>query len=128
MLYIRKIEIRRAKTVAGLNGTAIGLTGYSGEQATTDPGSANGETVLFTGVQASIQAGATGKKRGDSALPADAVANPTWDIYLPAGAVPGYGSIRDRDIVVDDVGYRYQVAQAYPNILGWKLNCIRLEV
>jgi len=37
------------------------------------------------------------------------------------------GAVRDRDILVDDEGYRYEVGHAYWNILGMKLQCIRLE-
>ncbi|WP_439398704.1 hypothetical protein ACRQ5Q_15125 [Bradyrhizobium sp. PMVTL-01] len=129
MLYPRKVEIHRLRTVAG-PGTSptdvIGLTGYSGAEASTDPADPQGEAILYKDIPANIQAAATGRKR-DSALPQDAVSNPTWDIFLPLTAAPR-GAIRDRDIVVDDEDYRYEVGQAYWNILGWKLMCIRLEV
>ena len=125
MLYPRLIEIHRLKTVAGATSSAIGLIGYSGAESSTSPADVNGETALYTGVPASIQAGASGRKR-DSALPQDAVSNPTWVIYVGAGAVPK-GGVRDRDIIVDDEQYRYEVGQAYWNILGLKLTCIRLE-
>ena len=36
-------------------------------------------------------------------------------------------SIRDRDIVVDDEGYRYSIAAASWTVFGYQLNCIRLE-
>src|SRR5689334_8568963 len=123
-LYPRKIEVHRAKTSATTTST-VGLAGYSG--MTTEPaaGDAQGETVLFTGVPASIQAAQTGRKR-DGSLPSDAVWAPTWRIYVPKSALPK-GSVRDRDIVVDDEGSRYQVAQNYWNLLGYQLICIRLE-
>jgi hypothetical protein len=121
-LYPRTIEIHRLKTVAG-NSDAIGLTGYSGaEQPSSSP---RGETVLFTGIPASIQAGTTGRKK-DSALPQDAVFAPTWDIFIPKKSV-AKDQIRDRDYILDDQGYRYEVAQNYWNILGYKLICIRQE-
>ena len=123
-LYPNTIEVRRAKTVAG-SSDAIGGVGYSGTDVTTNPADAQGETVLYTRVPASIQAAATGRKR-DSALPQDAVSNPTWDIYVPATGLPE-GAVRDRDIIVDDKQYRYEVGQAYWNLLGYKLMCIRLE-
>jgi hypothetical protein len=125
MLYPRCIEIHRVKTVAGPTDSVIGLTGYSGAEASTSPSDPNGEAVLYIDIKANIQSGATGRKR-DSALPQDVVTNPTWTIYLPRTQVPK-GAIRDRDIIVDDEGYRYEVGQAYWNILGWKLTCIRLE-
>ncbi|WP_024517067.1 hypothetical protein [Bradyrhizobium sp. Tv2a-2] len=126
-LYPRTVEIHRPKTVAAASGAAdtIGLTGYSGMTVDTSSSDPQGETVLFTGVPASIQAAATGRKR-DSALPQDAVSNPTWNVFIPAMAVPN-GSIRDRDIIIDDEQYRYEVGQAYWNMLGYKCMCIRLE-
>lgn len=123
ILYPRLIEIHRLKTVAGSTDTVIGLTGYSGaEQSTSSP---QGETVLFTGIAASIQAGTTGRKK-DASLPQDVVFAPTWYIYIPANALAEF-SIRDRDIILDDEGYRYEVSQNYWNILGYKVTAIRLE-
>jgi hypothetical protein len=122
MLYPRVIAVHRLKTVAGTT-DAIGAVGYSGaEQSTTSPA---GETVLATGIAASIQAAATGRKK-DSSLAGDAVYAPTWNIFTPKRAL-AKGSVRDRDIIVDDEGYRYQVGQAYWNLLGYKMTCIRLE-
>ena len=51
---------------------------------------------------------------------------PTWAIYVPPSALPR-GSVKDRDIILDDEGIRYQVGQAYWEVLGYKLVCIRLE-
>jgi hypothetical protein len=122
MLYPSTVAVHRLKTVAG-SADAIGLVGYSGaEQSTTSP---QGETVLFTKVRANIQASQTGRKK-DSALPQDAVSAPTWRIYIPRTAL-ARGSVRDRDVIVDDEMYRYEVAQAYWNVLGYQLVCIRLE-
>jgi hypothetical protein len=121
-LYPRLIEVHRLKTDSDVS-TAVGLAGYSGaEQSQTSP---QGETVLFTGIPASIQAEQTGRKRS-TALPQDAVFAPTWWIFVPLSALAQY-SVRDRDIILDDEGYRYEVAQAYWNILGYKIVCIRLE-
>jgi hypothetical protein len=125
ILYPRTIEVHRNKTVAGPADTVIGLAGYSGAEASTSPSAPAGEVVLFTGIAASIQAGTTGRKK-DSALPQDVVFMPTWDIYVPLSAL-AKGTVRDRDIVVDDEDYRYEVSQAYFNVLGYKLICIRLE-
>lgn len=121
-VYSRTIELRRLKSNAGSADAAIGLVGYSG--AEQGSGSA-GEIVLATAVPASIDAAQTGRKRS-GALPGDAVFAPTWRIYVPA---PGLakGTVRDRDIIVDDEAYRYEVAQASWDSLGYKLICIRLE-
>lgn len=128
MIYPRTVEIHRVKTVAGSGSPGnIGLTGYSGTDATTNPADPQGETVRYTGIPASIQAGSARARRGaQSTLPQDAVINPMWDIFIPLTAVPK-GAIRDRDIIVDDEGYRYEVGQAYWNLLGYKCLCIRLE-
>jgi hypothetical protein len=122
LIYTSVIDVHRVKTVAGTN-DAIGLTGYSG--AEQSPTSAQGETVLFTDIPASIQSGTTGRKK-DSSLPQDAVFAPTWFIFTPANAI-AKGGVRDRDIIIDDDGYRYEVAQSQWDILGYKLSCIRLE-
>lgn len=121
-IYPRLIEVRRLKNVAGST-DAIGLTGYSGAELPTS--SVQGETVLLTNIPASIQSGPAGRKK-DGSLPTDSVFAPTWKIWIPLASV-AKGVIRDRDIVKDDELYRYQVSQAYWNILGYQLICIRLE-
>jgi hypothetical protein len=124
-VYPRIIQVERLQTNAGAADTVIGLTGYSGATATPAPTDPNSPIVLATGIPASIQAGPTGRKK-DSALPQDVVFMPTWLIYVPLAAL-AKGTVRDRDIIVDDEGYRYEVGQAYWNRLGWKIICIRLE-
>ena len=125
-IYPRLIQIERAQTNAGAADSVIGLAGYSGTTATPSPTDPESPIVLFTGIPASIQAKNTGQKKTASGLPQDVVYMPTWDIYVPLSSLPK-GSVRDRDYVVDDEGYRYEVGQAYWNILGHKLVCIRLE-
>jgi hypothetical protein len=39
---------------------------------------------------------------------------------------PPINAIRDRDLVYDDQGYRYEVGQA-EFLTSWRLSCIRLE-
>jgi hypothetical protein len=81
--------------------------------------------VLFTGIPASIQSGRRDARK-TAFLPQDIVWAPTWKIFVPLSSL-AKGTVRDRDIVVDDEGYRYEVGQAYWNILGYQLVCIRLE-
>jgi hypothetical protein len=53
---------------------------------------------------------------------------PTWFVFLAAGMMsPPLGGIRDRDLIYDDEGYRYEVGQAQWNATGYKLVAIRLE-
>ena len=122
-VYPRTIEIHRNETNAGA--ADIGLAGYSGAEATTSPSNPADETVLFTGIPASIQAARYGTKN-ITALPQNTVTAPSWNIFVPLPSVQK-GAVRDRDIVVDDEGYRYEVGQAYWNRLGFKMICTRLE-
>ena len=124
-IYPRTIELRRNETNAGPADTVIGLAGYSGAEATTSPTNPADEAVLFTGIPASIQAKRYGTKNAGG-LAQDMVWLPAWDIFISAQAL-AKGTVRDRDIIVDDEGYRYQVGQAYWNRLGHKIICIRLE-
>jgi hypothetical protein len=122
-LWPRVISIHRSRTVAAET-PSIGETGYSGREDNTSPSDPEGERVLFTGVCAQIVAKRAGQLR--TALVTDVTANPQWMITTPASALPQY-SVRDRDIVIDDEGYRYQVSQNYWTPLGYELACVRLE-
>lgn len=84
------------------------------------------ETPLFNGVPCSIQ-----KKNMSSAitvkLPADVANRTLWTIFIPLSAGIPNGAIKDRDIIVDDLGIRYQTTADYWNSLGYALICERLE-
>lgn len=121
-IYNRTISILRVNLEAGQQNAAVGVQPYSGVVFTPIAGNT---TTLFTGVPASIQAGVMGRKR-DSTLPQDVSAAPTWFIYIPVYALAQY-SVRDRDYVVDDEGYRYEVAQNWYDVLGYRLSCVREE-
>lgn len=128
LLYPSTISIHRLKTVAGSD-DAIGGVGYSGAEQSTSPSDPQGETVLFSGVAANINAASTGlkgRKVGSSALPGDAVSQPSWYI-LPAPGSLALGTVRDRDIIYDDENYRYEVGQAEFGVNGYNLICIRVE-
>jgi hypothetical protein len=120
----RVVAIHRLKTVAG-SSDAIGGVGYSGAEQSTS--SIEGEQVLLTGISASIQVGAVGRTT-KGGLPGDAVSKPVWLIHIPlSSGVPQY-TIRDRDIIVDDEFYRYEVGANYWTALnGYQLSTIRLE-
>jgi hypothetical protein len=57
-------------------------------------------------------------------LPGDVTKRPQWKINTIA--LPLY-TIRDRDYLIDDELYRYQVAQNDWTILGYNLDCVREE-
>ena len=125
-LYDRIVSVHRTKTGIGTSDPGqVGNVGYVGREQTTSPSSADGETILFTGLAASIQMRRSGRTRG-SLLPADVTDKPEWQILIPAASLPQY-SIRDRDILVDDEGYRYGVSSNYFTSFGYQLSCIRLE-
>ncbi|MGC8703720.1 MAG: hypothetical protein ACP5RV_12445 [Thiomonas sp.] len=93
----------------------IGATGYAGEVAGT-------ETVILSGVPASIQA----KKEVNAplaGLPTDAARRGFWNVLFRAPL----GALKDRDIITDDQGIRYQVTAAYWTPLGYSALCERLE-
>ena len=122
-IYDRTVAIHRIKTEAGPGAGSIGLGGYSGPEQGTG---AEGETVLFTGLAASIQNNAAGKTR-NTLLPTDITEQPMWEIEIPVWAPITRYQIRDRDIVIDDEGYRYAVSQNRWNVFGYQLIGVRLE-
>lgn len=130
-IFIRTIEIHRIATPAD-QAVGTGDIGYVGteqgpplpDQGPAPIGTTEGEVVLYTGVIAAIQATSAGRASGP--LPADVVWKPTWTIYVSSLYLP-QNAVRDRDLIVDDAGYRYAVTAADWESLGWKLLCQRLE-
>lgn len=122
--YPRTVSIRRLKTVAAGVSDAVGAVGYSGaEQGTTSP---EGETILLSGLIASIQLGSAGRTTMNVGLPGNAVQKPVWKVFIPSSAISQY-SVRDRDIILDDEGYRYEVSANYWTAAGYELSTVRLE-
>jgi hypothetical protein len=121
-VYPRTVSILRMKDVAGTT-DVIGDGGYSGAEQGSGAG---GETLRYSGLSASIEVGAAGRTTKAGELPADAVTKPIWNIFIPA-AVSSLYQIRDRDIVLDDEGYRYEVATNFWTGLGYELTTVRLE-
>lgn len=123
-VYPRLVSILRNSTVAGPIGTdAIGNVGYSGAEQGSG---SEGEVVLFTNLAASIQLKAGGRTTKSGELPGDSVTKAVWEIFIPSSAVARY-SIRDRDIISDDEGYRYEVGANYWTQEGYQLSTIREE-
>lgn len=122
-LFPRVIEVHRLQTIAQ-EPSSIGDTGYSGAEQGPASATVEGEIVLYTGIPANVQVGAAGRSKGP--LPTDVTYKPVWRILIPAGAVPKF-SIRDRDIIVDDEGYRYGISAAMWTPQGYSLDTVRLE-
>lgn len=126
-LYPRTIEIRRTIGEAVINGVQeVGGIGYSGTQQTTVSSDPYREQVLFQNIPCSIQAEQSGRTK-DGYLPSDATLKPLWLIIIPSQYLPQY-SVRDRDLIYDDEGYRYIVDQNWFTALGYNLSAVRLEV
>ena len=108
-LYPRIISISRPT-----QSTGVGAVGYGGQLAAT-------ETAVASGVRASIQNKGQSSAQA-SGLPGDARIT-LWRILFTLGR----GTVANRDIIVDDLGIRYQVQAAYWNSLGYNCTCMLLE-
>lgn len=106
--YPRTITLRRPGAQAG-----HGKLGYGGATQ-------GAETVVVAapGVPANIQLRREGQK-DTTGLPGDGT-RPTYDVRIPRRRL-ALGIVQDRDIVVDDLGARYQVVGPYWDSLGYAL-------
>lgn len=112
-IYPRTVSIRRPSQQTGV--------GYQPSEGSEQAGE---EQSLFNGLPAGIQARREGQKSAVG-LPGDG-SRPVWYIFIPRRALP-LGSVQDRDIVVDDLGKRYQVLADYWDSMGYRLTVERLE-
>ena len=78
------------------------------------------ETVIFSGLSASIQFASDGAAPA-AGVPSDAVGRTLWKVLLQASSTLPPGSIQQNDVVVDDAGLRYNIAAAYWSSLGFTL-------
>jgi hypothetical protein len=122
VIYNRVVDVHRTVTQETQT-PSIGDTGYSGETQPVGPATGQ-EQILYTNVPAVISVKTPGRAKGP--LPADVVYKAAWTVGVPVSAIPEFG-IRDRDIIIDDDGYRYIVGAAGWTALQWNLECIRLE-
>lgn len=105
-LYPRTIAVHRQIPAA-----IAGDGGYAGLQSTS-------ETVIAAAVPASIQTASRGSAgRGIANVPSDA-GKTMWRIMIPRGVLAA-GTIQVRDVIVDDLGARYQVGAPWNDSLGW---------
>lgn len=113
-IYPRTISITRP---GAQSSTAVGPQG----QAPSSQRSL--ETSVASGIQASIQA----KSGGNSpvGLPADGK-QAFWRVLTPKKALTA-GQVQDRDIIVDDLGRRFQVLADYTNSMGANFLVQRIE-
>ena len=98
--------------------TGVGVVGYGGQTVATETAIAGAQ-----GVRCSIQERREGSQM--PTLPADGY-KPTWYVYIPK-SVLAKGVLEDRDVMVDDLGVRFQVIAAYWDSLGYRLTVVSLE-
>lgn len=113
-LYPRTINIHRPAVADG-----TGALPYQGETAVA-------ESTTLLSLPASIQH-RSGKGSGNTGLPADAPKKADWYIFIPAHAAC-LGSVTENDIVIDDLGKRYQIIAAYWNSLGYRIAAELLQM
>lgn len=115
-MYPRTVAVWRPNKTTP---TQVGDVGYSAERGASD------ETLVVSGLSASIQFDRQGQ-HNPVGLPTDATYKPVWKVFIPKSAA-ALGSILANDVVIDDLGIRYQVFSPYWNSLGYRLGCIVLE-
>ena len=127
VVYDRTITVNRTSLPSQEPGGGVGDIGYVGPTQGPPAGAdQQGEVTILSGIPAVIVIKAAGRTKGEL-TPSDIVWKPVWDITIGPGVVAEYG-IRDRDIIIDDAGYRYGVAGAqWTSVGGWKLETVRLE-
>ena len=111
-LYPRTVVIHRP---AGQPG--VGALGYGGQVVAQ-------EAVIATDIPASIQLEREGQ-RNPTGLPGDAK-QASHSVFIRRAVLP-LGAVRSRDIVIDDLGKRYQVLDPYFDSLGHRLAVMVLE-
>lgn len=114
-LYPRTISVRRPAQTS-----SVGIVSEYVAQT------AAAETVIATDIPASIQAKQSGGERNPAALPSDSKGLVSWRILTPRGALAD-GLVLNRDVIVDDLGRRFQVIAAYTAPLGADFICQQME-
>lgn len=108
-MYPRTVSVSRPPAQAGV--------GFQAPYAGEDPA---GETVIASGLPASIQVRREGQK-GPTGLPGDGT-KPTWYVFIKRGALEALGltaaAIQNLDILTDELGNRYQVIAPYFDSMG----------
>lgn len=83
------------------------------------------ETLIIANIPANIQIDRTGRP-SEARLPADAIGNPTHKFFVPT-ALLYVGQIKERDVIVDEVGSRYQIVAIEWQTLGVQIRAQLLE-
>lgn len=113
-IYPRTISVQRQN----LQSAGGGIKPYAGNTP-------DNEIAIAAGLPASIQ---QRRERGtpEGHVPSDMPTRTGWWVFVPASAA-ALGTITERDIVIDDLGKRYDVVGAYWNASGYRLLTELLE-
>ena len=114
-LYPRTISVRRPAQISGVGV----IDGYVSQ-------SPAGERVIASNIPASIQAKQSGGSRNPADLPSDSKGQVSWRVLTPRGALAD-GEVLNRDVIIDDLGRRFQVVAAYMAPLGADFICQQME-
>jgi hypothetical protein len=117
-LFPHTIRVTRPEAPTAVVPTAVGKQPYQGVRADTEA------PTLFE-VPASIQYSATGRAKGAD-LPSDTPSLTVWRIMTPRGLLER-NAITERDVVIDELGRRFQVNAAYWTSLGYSMRATLLQ-
>jgi len=111
-IYPRTVAFHRPADQGG-----AGRIGYGGQII-------GDETPIASGIPASIQE----RKDGPANplhLPTDAQ-KPNYYVFIPRRKLAN-GTVQSRDVMIDDLGNRYQVVAPYWDSMGYRLSVVSLE-
>jgi hypothetical protein len=120
-IYSSTMQVRRS---SGGN-LQVGLLPYSGRTTIEANASTGGEIIVANNIPCFIELKSMGRTGSSNILPANENGLSTWTITTSPGSIPN-GVIRDRDLAVDDLGYRYELT-CYLTPMGYIIQGIRLE-
>lgn len=118
--------IHRPKEQTSATGPNVATLG-SWTGTTIDTTSATGEDIICPPVPVAIKFVSPLSRSAGTSLPSDTHAPGAWQIFFPPVIVPR-GDILNRDIIIDDIGNRYQVEDNYWSRYGYKLRARLLEI
>lgn len=130
-LYPRLVSIYRpvsnADAAVAAGAAVVGVLGYSGAHGSTLPNALDqSETVVVTDVPCNIASGGAGKStKPGGGLPADSPGPIHWSFVFPEDYLP-LGTIKERDIIIEESGGRHQVASATWTPLGYQALAVKL--
>jgi hypothetical protein len=116
MLPILAVQCNRVVSIYRPAQSGVGILPYGGETP-------NNETTICTGFPASVLQGSKGDKSLVN-LPGD-IRIPWWAVQLPN--LPGAVTLRNDDVMTDDLGKRYKISSCEQTDYGWRLSATESE-